>query len=215
LEHFRKARQAGADPADQASLRRPRVGFFGVIDERMDLELLRDTAELCPEFEFVVLGPVVKIEESSLPRRPNVHWLGCKKYEELPSYIGGWDVAMMPFARNDATKFISPTKTLEYLAAGKSIVSTSIRDVVRPYGEQGLVRIADTPADFAAALRAALNDPVESSAREAVLACTSWDSTFDRMRQLIAALPNASVARTAASAHDGAGVLAGSGARVS
>lgn len=185
LEHFRAARHAPSDPPDQAPLRRPRVGFFGVIDERMDLDLLARTAELCPELEFVLLGPVVKIEPASLPRLPNVHWLGPKRYEELPRYIAGWNVAMMPFARNDATKFISPTKTLEYLAAGKPVVSTSIRDVVRPYGEEGLARIADSPQDFAAAVRAALADPLENPQRERLLARTSWDATFEQMRRLV------------------------------
>jgi len=187
LEHFRAARHAQSDPLDQAPLRRPRVGFFGVIDERMDLDLLGRTAELCPELEFVLLGPVVKIEPASLPRLPNVHWLGPKRYEELPRYIAGWNVAMMPFARNDATKFISPTKTLEYLAAGKPVVSTSIRDVVRPYGEEGLARIADSPKDFAAAVRAALADPLENPQRERLLARTSWDATFEKMRRLVEA----------------------------
>lgn len=188
-EHFAAARhhrgRGHAEPPDQRAIPRPRLGFFGVIDERMDLELLRGVAELRPDLQLVMIGPTAKIDPASLPRYPNVHWLGNKRYEELPSYLAGWDVAIMPFARNDATKFISPTKTLEYLAAGRPVVSTSIRDVVRPYGEQRLARIADEPRAFVAAVDAALRDPLHNPAREAFLAQTSWDKTFSRMRGLV------------------------------
>src|SRR5215217_6904329 len=105
-----------------------------------------------------MLGPVVKIDESQLPRRPNIHYLGAKHYNDLPSYLAGWDVALLPFARNESTRFISPTKTPEYLAAGCPVVSTSIRDVVTPYGDHGLVRIADEPESFARACEAALHE---------------------------------------------------------
>jgi glycosyltransferase involved in cell wall biosynthesis len=183
--HFQKARTALVEPSDQASIPHPRVGFFGVIDERMDQDLLRHVASLRPHVHLVLIGPVVKVDPSLLPRAENIHWLGPKRYEELPDYLAGWDVAMMPFARNDATKFISPTKTLEYMAAAKPIVSTSIRDVVRPYGEAGLVRIADEPVAFARAIDAALAGPADEAARESVLAQTSWDATFARMRALV------------------------------
>ena len=126
----------------------PRLGFFGVVDERMDLNLLDTIAAARPEWQLIILGPCVKIDPATLPRRANIHYLGMKKYEELPAYLSGWDVALLPFAKNDSTKFISPTKTPEYLAAGRQVVSTSVRDVVRPYGEQALVHIADTPAEF-------------------------------------------------------------------
>jgi len=190
-EHFAKGRLSSIpEPADQASIPRPRVGFFGVIDERMDLELLGALAKLRPSYHFVLIGPVVKIDPVTLPRLPNLHFLGQKRYEDLPSYIAGWNVAIMPFARNAATRFISPTKTLEYLAAGRPVVSTSIRDVVRPYGEQGLVRIADDPRDFAAAVDAAMAEHhMESNTRrsacDSVLARTSWDNTWSRMNLLI------------------------------
>jgi glycosyltransferase involved in cell wall biosynthesis len=183
--HFMKARAPLIDPPDQADIPHPRIGFFGVIDERMDLELIRAVAAKRPSLQFVFIGPVVKIDPASLPRLPNLHWLGQKNYQELPQYIAGWNVAMMPFARNAATKFISPTKTLEYLAAGKPIVSTSIRDVVTSYGSTGLVHIADTPAAFVAAIERALLEPVDSPARDDLLAGTSWDATFGRMRSLI------------------------------
>src|SRR5256885_11813467 len=124
----------------------------------MDLDLIRELAEQRPDLQLVMIGPVIKIAPDTLPNGPNLHWLGSKTYQELPTYLAGWDVAMLPFARNDSTRFISPTKTPEYLAAGKPVVSTSIRDVVRPYGQQGLARIADTPQEFVAAVAAALRD---------------------------------------------------------
>jgi UDP-galactopyranose mutase len=136
---------------------------------------------------MVLVGPVVKIAADSLPRRANLHYLGPQSYGALPSYISGWDVALLPFARNDATRFISPTKTPEYLAAGKPVVSTSIADVVRPYGQQGLVRIADEVPDFVAACAAAMTDDNAQRIRDAdaVLQQTSWDSTWNRIRALM------------------------------
>ncbi len=142
--HFARARGAQlSDPLDQRHLPGPRLGYFGVIDERLDLDLLAKIADADSTWQVVMVGPVVKINPDDLPRRPNIHYLGQKTYDELPAYLAGWDVALMPFALNEATRFISPTKTLEYLAAGKPIVSTAIRDVVTPYGEKSLVRIAD------------------------------------------------------------------------
>jgi UDP-galactopyranose mutase len=191
--HFSRARVCRSEPADQAVIAGRRLGFFGVIDERMDLALVDEVARLRPDWQLVLLGPVVKVDPAELPRRPNLHYLGCKSYEELPSYIAGWDVAMLPFAKNDATRFISPTKTPEYLAAGKPVVSTSIRDVVRPYSVQGLVRIADTPTDFVTACQAAMNEPSRGWLRrvDAFLARMSWDKTWAAMEVLMdrAALP--------------------------
>jgi UDP-galactopyranose mutase len=185
--HFARARSVVQEPADQAAIPHPRLGFFGVIDERMDIELLDAVAEMRPEWHLVLVGPIVKIEESLLPRRANIHYLGGKSYEELPSYLAGWDVALLPFARNDSTRFISPTKTPEYLAAGKPVVSTSIRDVVRPYGEMKLVRIADTPREFVEAVEQALEDNAASRMEvvDAFLSQTSWDRTWGRMNELI------------------------------
>jgi UDP-galactopyranose mutase len=185
--HFGQARGDLMEPADQAAIAKPRLGFFGVIDERMDLELLESIARLRPAWQFVLLGPVVKVDPAELPRLPNIHYLGAKSYEELPSYIAGWDVALMPFAKNEATRFISPTKTPEYLAAGRPVVSTSIRDVVRPYSVQGLARIADTPVEFVAACEAAINEPKEKLLRRAdpFLARMSWDATWQGMEKLM------------------------------
>jgi UDP-galactopyranose mutase len=185
--HFAQARCAQASPADQADIPGPRLGFFGVIDERMDLALLEGVARLRPSWNLVLLGPVVKVDPRDLPRLPNIHYLGIKTYGELPRYIAGWDVALLPFAKNEATRFISPTKTPEYLAAGKPVVSTSIRDVVRPYSVQGLVRIADTPEDFVLACEAALKEPhlgwLERA--DAFLARQSWDATWAGMQRLL------------------------------
>jgi UDP-galactopyranose mutase len=187
VAHFGRARQITSGPADQAAIPHPRIGFFGVIDERMDYELLRGVAKAKPEWNLILIGPTAKVEASALPRAANVHYLGARTYEQLPAYIAGWDVAMLPFARNDATRFISPTKTPEYLAAGKPVVSTSIRDVVRPYGQQGLARIADTVEEFVAAIASALREkPVERlRAADAFLTHMSWDGTWLRMRQAI------------------------------
>ena len=185
--HFAQARGAGADPADQAGIPHPRLGFFGVIDERMDIGLLDAVAAARPDWHLVMIGPVVKIDPADLPARDNIHYLGGKSYAELPSYLAGWDVALLPFARNESTRFISPTKTPEYLAAGCAVVSTSIRDVVRPYGEQGLVHIADEPGDFVAAVETAMAEDSAGRMREvdAFLAQTSWDQTWGRMAELI------------------------------
>ncbi len=189
--HFATARSALLDPADQASIPHPRIGYFGVVDERLDLPLIDGIAAKRPDMHLVLVGPVAKIDPAHLPRRRNIHWLGQRHYSELPAYVSGWDVAFMPFARNDATKFISPTKTLEYLAAGRPVVSTSIRDVVQPYGAENLVRIADEPRAFIAAIDAALADRETPSAvkharaRDAMLAQTSWDRTWARMHALV------------------------------
>jgi UDP-galactopyranose mutase len=183
VPHFARAREPQVDPADQVAIARPRIGFFGVIDERMDLELIAELTDLRPDLQFVMIGPVAKIAPARLPRRINLHWLGSKTYGELPSYLAGWDVAMLPFARNDATRFISPTKTPEYLAAGKPVVSTSITDVVRPYGREGLAWMADTVSDFSTAIDEALrSDSVERMAHaDAFLATMSWDRTWEDM----------------------------------
>ncbi len=187
--HFRQARAACEDPADQAGIPRPRMSFYGVIDERLDLELLAGVADARPDWHLVMIGPVTKIAPDMLPQRPTIHYLGPRDYADLPAYLAGWDVTWLPFVRNDATRFISPTKTLEYLAAGKPVISTSIHDVIRPYGEDGLVRIADTVADTVAAMTAALQE--DAAARlhrvDALLEQTSWDRTWARMTQMIEA----------------------------
>ena len=205
VAHFAAARTITDEPEDQAAIPHPRLGYFGVIDERMDLDLLRGIATLRPDWHIVLLGPIVKIDVSALPRMANVHWLGPKSYADLPRYIASWDVATLPFARNEATRFISPTKTPEYMAAGRAVVSTSIRDVVRPYGQQGLVRIADTPESFVAECDAAMREDAVTRQRDAdaFLRQTSWDGTWAGMRHLVDqsyADPGAAAAESAARA---------------
>jgi len=183
VPHFAAGRRMQDDPADVKHIPRPRLGFFGVIDERMDLSLVAGVAQARPDWQLVMLGPVVKIHEDELPVAANIHYLGAKKYADLPRYISGWDVALMPFAKNESTQFISPTKTPEYLAAGKPVVSTSIRDVVRPYKSLGLVSIADTVEDFVAACEQALStSPIQILRKaDAFLADLSWDKTWSQM----------------------------------
>jgi len=187
VPHFAQARQGLPDPDDQKNIAHPRLGFFGVVDERLDLDLLREAAALRPDWQWVIIGPVVKIDPALLPQASNIHYLGGKNYDDLPAYLAHWDAALLLFARTDATRFISPTKTPEYLAAGKPVVSTSIRDVVRPYGDQDLVRVADTPSDFVAACEAALTE--DNTARQAradtFLSQISWDKTWRQMADLI------------------------------
>jgi UDP-galactopyranose mutase len=188
--HFAKARARQFDPADQEDLPKPRLGFYGVIDERFDTELLARAAEMRPDWSFVMVGPVVKISEADLPKRPNIHYLGSKTYAQLPGYLSGWDVALMPFAMNESTQFISPTKTPEYLAGGKPVVSTPIKDVVRHYGHIQGVLIADNAEDFVAQCERALDlsrNPESGWLAEAdlLLSATSWDTTQARMAGLV------------------------------
>lgn len=186
--HFGQARQEMPEPADQAGIAHPRVGFFGVVDERLDIELLRELAEAHSEWQFVIIGPVVKIDPATLPRQQNVHYLGGKDYQELPAYLRGWDVATLLFADNESTRFISPTKTPEYLAAGRPVVSTPIRDVVRPYGDLNLVQIAATAPEFGQAIEKALTQTQDADWRQRTddyLATISWDQTWDQMVALM------------------------------
>jgi glycosyltransferase involved in cell wall biosynthesis len=193
--HFRKDRAntdgtAATEAADQTPIPHPRLGFYGVIDERLDLELIDSVAAARPEWQIVLVGPVVKIDPETLPRRANIHYFGQRSYDELPRYLAGWDVCLLPFARNDATRFISPTKTLEYMAAELPIVSTPITDVAEPYGD--IVYLGATPEEFLAACDAALASSGEERDRRAtlmrkVLSGTSWDVTVSAMETLIGA----------------------------
>ena len=191
VEHFAAAQRVHDDPADQSAIPKPRIGFFGVLDERLDRDLLGAVAAQAPGWAFVLIGPVTKINPNDLPQGPNLHYLGPKRYDDLPRYIAGWDVAMLPFAINAATKYISPTKTPEYLAAGKPVVSTPIADVVRTYGDIGLAHIADTAERFVDGIRDALCEPtVERLGRvQSVLSSQSWDGiwsrVFERLRAAI------------------------------
>jgi len=182
--HFARARDAReADPAI-ASLPRPRLGFYGVVDERFDIALLDACAALRPHWQFSVVGPVVKIDPRSLPARPNIHYQGQRPYEHLPGILAAWDVALLPFARNEATRFISPTKTLEYLAADKPVVSTPIADVQELYG--AVVRIGADAPEFVAQCEALLGESAGDrdariAASRTLVANASWDGAAARM----------------------------------
>jgi glycosyltransferase involved in cell wall biosynthesis len=188
--HFMKARARQFDPADQEDLQRPRFGYYGVIDERFDTELLAKLAAMRPDWSFVMVGPVVKISDEDLPKRHNIHYLGGKGYAELPAYLSGWDVALMPFAMNESTQFISPTKTPEYLAGGRPVVSTPVKDVVRHYGHLEGVKIASNADEFAVACDEALElsrnrESGWLAEADLMLAATSWDTVQARMAGLI------------------------------
>jgi UDP-galactopyranose mutase len=187
-DHFRRGIVEQPEASEQSQLPSPRLGYFGVIDERLDMGLLDACATTHPDWQFIMVGPVVKIDPATLPKHSNIHYFGQKDYSQLPSYIRGWDVCLQPFARNAATRFISPTKTLEYMAAGKLIVSTSITDVVEPYGH--IVYLGNTPSEFIRACELSLGASeserlrrLEESSR--LLRRTSWDRTAAQMLDLI------------------------------
>ena len=187
-QHFAQARTITDEPEDQANIPHPRFGFYGVIDERFDIDLVREVAERKPDWHFMIIGPVVKIDPETLPRLENIHYVDGRNYNELPKYLAGWDVAIIPFLRNDSTKYISPTKTPEYLAGGKPVISTSIIDVVTPYGVNNLVHIADTAEDFIAAAEIELNRQDRDKWLQKIdlfLSQNSWDKTWDKMMQHI------------------------------
>ena len=186
-EHFIKGRRKNLEPSDQKKITGTKLGFYGVIDERFDLELIESIAQMRPEWQIILLGPVVKIDPESLPKRSNIHYLGPKEYQDLPAYLSGWNVALLPFLLNDATKYISPTKTPEYLAAGKPVVSTAIKDVVNPYGVKGLVKIADNASEFVSAVEDHLKTPHEKwlPRVDQFLVKNSWDITQGKMLELI------------------------------
>jgi glycosyltransferase involved in cell wall biosynthesis len=200
VPHFAAARLNTVEPPDQATIPRPRLGFFGVVDERIELELIRAVAKARPDWHLVILGPCVKIDPATLPQSENLHYLGMKAYADLPQYLSGWDVALLPFARNESTQFISPTKTPEYLAAGCPVVSTAVRDVVRPYGERGFVSIADTAEEFIAAIDRALTgqSPEWREEVDRFLGQMSWDRTWDEMSRVIDSIAVVRAAPTAA-----------------
>ncbi|KAA6436897.1 glycosyltransferase family 1 protein [Dyadobacter flavalbus] len=179
-KHFGKARKQKSEPADQACIAGPKIGFYGVIDERFDINLIRAVADARPDWNIILIGPVVKIDPGALPRNPNIHYLGSKSYDELPQYLSGWDVAMVPFMLNESTRFISPTKTPEYLCAGKPVVSTAIRDVINPYEKNKLVTIAHNEEEFVAAIEnwLVLEDKVNWLTEvDRFLLTNSWDLT--------------------------------------
>lgn len=185
-KHFEKALNGIAIPEDLTEIKGPVVGYFGVIDERIDLDMINRVALLKPDVSFVMLGPLAKISDNDLPRQQNIHYLGMKDYAQLPAYLKGFSIAMMPFALNDATKYISPTKTLEYMAAAKPIISTAIKDVVRDY--KNCVKIVATAEEFAAAIDTILSEMPDVFMKyeyAEILKNTSWDATANKMKSLL------------------------------
>jgi UDP-galactopyranose mutase len=174
-------------PEELAALNGPILGFFGVIDERIDLTLLAEVAKARPDWQIVMIGPVVKIDPAHLPQHPNLHYLGGRQYKDLPRYLAYFDVALLPFALNESTRYISPTKTLEYMAAHKPMVSTPIHDVISLYGE--VVRIADTPQTFITHVEAALNEPanMRRADEDRLLEEHTWDRIATEMKALVRA----------------------------
>lgn len=205
--HFGRARHGLPEPAALAPLPHPRIGFFGVVDERMDLALVAALAALRPHWSFCMIGPVAKIDPASLPRAANIHWLGPRDYRDLPAHLAHFDAGFMPFALNESTRFISPTKTPEFLAAGLPVVSTPVTDVVRDYGAPGLVEIAQDAAGMAAKLDHLLHRPRDAwlARVDARLAAQSWDRSWAQMdtllRAAMAPAPAASRRVAAGAAH--------------
>lgn len=188
VAHFAQARTITEEPEDQALIPRPRFGYAGVIDERMDLDLIRQVASARPDWHFVMLGPVVKISAELLPRANNIHYLGMKPYTDLPAYFSGWNIGTLPFALNESTRFISPTKTPEYLAAGLQVISAPIRDVITPYGDLGLVKIANGTGEFIRAADSLLRHPTGEGLQVRIdqfLSQSSWEKTWSDMNRLI------------------------------
>lgn len=184
FNHFFQARTFKDEPEDQKAIPHPRFGFYGVIDERMNLHLLEEIAKRRKDWHFILIGPVVKINDKDLPQLDNIHYLGRKEYNALPAYLAGWDVAIMPFALNESTRYISPTKTPEYLAGGKPVISSPILDVVKQYSE--VVHFANSADDF---IRVAEND-IENSPTwlgevDKLLSENSWDKTWTQMEKII------------------------------
>jgi glycosyltransferase involved in cell wall biosynthesis len=174
-------------PAEIASLRRPVIGYYGVIDERIDYDLLRTLADSLRDTALVMVGPVVKVDPRELPQAPNIHWLGQRDYASLPAHVKGFDVCLMPFALNEATEYINPTKTLEYMAAGKPIVSTAIYDVVHHFAP--VVAVAHSHDEFVSQVRAAIAAPDETVIERGLEQArdSSWECIVADMEKIIRA----------------------------
>ncbi len=184
--HFGKAREVGTQiPAELASLPKPVLGYFGVVDERMDYELVARMADANPAWSVVVIGPVVKVDPGSMPQRPNLHWLGGRAYNELPAVCKGFDLCLMPFARNESTEYINPTKALEYMATGRAIVSTAVPDVVSNFGE--VVKIANSHEEFIELCRRSVAHPDYRAISRGLKMVreNSWEAIVDKLEELI------------------------------
>lgn len=199
VEHFSRAANSANFPCppEFQDLTGPILGYFGVIDERMDLALIEQVAHMHPDWHIVLIGPVVKIDPQDLPQAPNLHYLGMRNYNQLPAYLAHFDVGLIPFALNEATQYLSPTKTLEYMAAHKPIVSTPIHDVVELYGE--VVRVGTTPDLFVHQIESALSgeSDVRHAQRTALLKLNTWDHITDSIIGLLRQEFSAKTRRTA------------------
>lgn len=185
FDHFHRAAVDAEVAADLRAIPAPRLGYVGVIDERLDYPLIESLARENPDCSIVFVGPVVKVDAASLPRAKNVHYLGARDYADLPSYLAGFQVCLMPFAMNEASQFINPTKTLEYLASARPVLSTPIRDVVRNFGE--VVHVSDR-SRFSARAREILAGRAVDPARGCDVARrSSWEETVEKMESLVRA----------------------------
>lgn len=187
VKHFGKARLAETEiPEDAANLKGPILGFFGVVDERMDYDLVAKLADAHPEWTLMIIGPNIKIDPAIRPMRDNIHWLGGRDYQQLPGYVKAMDVCLLPFALNEATEFINPTKVLEYMATERPIVSRAIEDVVLQFSD--IVETAVTHEEFIAACERAVNNPDRERAAAGYQRAqlNSWESIVNRLEGHIA-----------------------------
>jgi glycosyltransferase involved in cell wall biosynthesis len=147
VAHFGKARLASTPvPDDIKQIGGKILGYFGVVDERLDYELIARLADSNADWNVVMIGPTAKVDPNELPQRPNLHWLGGRDYSQLPAYTKRFDVALMPFALNEATEYINPTKALEYMATATPILSTPVPDVVSNFAS--VVKISASSDEF-------------------------------------------------------------------
>lgn len=186
--HFAQGRMQLVEPDDQINIPHPRLGFCGVLDGNLDAELIGYIADQYPDWQLVVIGPLVKVEAETLFKRTNIHYLGRKDFHALPLYFAGWDCAILPFKQHSHVNAINPSKIPEYLAAGKPVVSTALPDIVSSFGDAGLVYVADSAQNFVTLVeKAMLNKQRDLEWLERVdsyLAQTSWDMTFKKMAAL-------------------------------
>ncbi|GAB3512776.1 glycosyltransferase family protein [Emticicia fontis] len=187
-EHFMQARIELPEPADQEEILLPRLGLYGAIDECFDVELLRALSDRRPDWQFVLIGPIVGIDEDKLPKAENIHYLGTKSYQEMPSYISGWNAALLLVSTSIASQAHIPTRTPEYLAAFKPIISTPVPDIISPYQEMGLVNTAENVFEFETAIEEVLLHDKRKEWKKNIdefLKTHSWDITWQQMRHLI------------------------------
>lgn len=170
-----------------AKLNGPVLGYFGVIDERIDYDLLATLADADPTWHIAMIGPVCKVDPAQFPQRPNLHWLGGQPYAQLPAFTKGFSVALMPFALNEATEYINPTKALEYMAAGRPVVSTALDEVKSNFSS--VARIAKSHEQFVALCRSEVDSPSRTRlARGLRLAAeNTWEANVAKMEAHVAA----------------------------